>query len=66
MINPISVKTERELFNYLTKKRDQGYTSVEIIDNKRAAGWIPLEPTIDFVLNDMEPKIVGIDVRKER
>lgn len=55
-----------EIIDYLIKKRDQGYTSVEIIDDHRAAGWIPLEPTINFVFNDKEPKVVGIDVRKEK
>ena len=53
-----------DVINFLAKKREEGYTSVEIIDDARACGWSSLHPTLEFVFNKNEPNVVGIDVRK--
>lgn len=49
------------VIDFLTEKRDEGYTSVELIDDKRANGWISLEPKLEFIFNKFSPKIVGIN-----
>ena len=49
-----------EIIEYLIKKREEGYERVEVIDIHRASGWCSVNPTIEFVFNKEEPKVVGI------
>lgn len=55
-----------DVIDFLIKKRDEGYTSVELVDDVRASGWFYLEPKLEFIFNKNEPKIVGIDARSEK
>ena len=55
-----------DVISFLESKRDVGYTSVEIIDDARAAGWLDLEPTLEFIFNRNEPNVLGIDVRSKK
>ena len=54
-----------DVIDFLTNKRNEGYTSVEIIDDARAAGWFSLEPTLEFIFSKSELNVVGIDVRNK-
>lgn len=51
------------IIEYLQEKKKAGYETVELIDDARAKGWFPLEPKIEFIFSDSNPKTVGIDVR---
>ena len=55
-----------EIIDFLQKKKEEGYQKVEIIDESRANGWILPNPTINFIFNDAEPNVVGIDIRNRR
>ena len=55
-----------DVIEFLISKREDGYKSVEIIDDARASGWISLEPTLEFIFNENEPSVVGIDVRSNK
>lgn len=51
------------LIEFLQKKKENGYRTVELIDDARAAGWHSKDPTIEFIVNKHEPIVLGIDVR---
>lgn len=53
-----------EVIEFLQKRREEGYTSVELIDDTRASGWFSLNPKLEFIFNKDEPKVLGIDARK--
>lgn len=55
-----------EVIEFLQKKREEGYTSVELIDDTRANGWFSLNPKLEFIFNKNEPKVLGIDARKRQ
>lgn len=55
-----------EVIEFLQKKREEGYTSVELIDDTRASGWFSLNPKLEFIFNEGEPKVLGIDARKRQ
>lgn len=54
------------VINYLKKKKDEGYKSVELIDDSRASGWITINPTLKFICCKQEPGVLGIDIRLKR
>lgn len=56
----------QEVIAFLIDKMNEGYKSVEIIDDARAAGWFSLNPTIEFVFNKSEPTVLGINVMKKK
>ena len=53
-----------EVINFLVKKKEEGYKKVEIIDGARACGWHGDNPTITFITNKSEPRVIGIDCIK--
>lgn len=53
-----------DVIDFLKSKRDEGYTSVELITDARAHGWHSIKPTIEFIFNEDEPNVLGIDARK--
>lgn len=50
------------IINYLIKRRDEGYKTVELIDVARRNGWKKENPTIDFIVCEKEPTVLGIDL----
>lgn len=54
------------VIDYLKKKKEEGYKSVELIDDSRASGWITINPTLKFIRCKREPGVLGIDVRSKR
>lgn len=66
--NEVNMKISSNIdnvINYLIQKKNEGYTSVELIDNARAAGWDSLTPTLNFVVCKNHPNILGIDAREQ-
>lgn len=55
-----------DVITFLQKKKEEGYESVELIDDIRAVGWITTNPTIKFITCKQEPGVLGIDVRKNK
>ena len=55
-----------DIITFLQKKREEGYETVEIIDDVRANGWIALNPKLEFIFCKQEPKVIGIDVRTSK
>lgn len=55
-----------EVISYLQKKKLEGYTTVELIDDVRATGWVELEPCLKFVFKKSEPTVLGIDARSKK
>lgn len=56
-----------DVISFLIDKMNEGYTTVELIDDARAAGWFDLSGQIEFTF-DHRPhnsKIVGIEARKK-
>ena len=56
-----------DVIAFLIDKMNEGYTTVELIDDARAAGWFDLSGEIEFTF-DSRPhnsKIVGIEARKK-
>lgn len=53
-----------EVIDFLWKKKEEGYERVELIDDARALGWFSLNPKLEFIFNKDEPKVLGIDARK--
>ena len=53
----------QEVISFLIDKMNEGYKTVEAIDDARANGWLELNPTIEFIFNKDEHHVVGIDVR---
>ena len=51
------------VIEFLQKKKEEGYKTVEIIDDARSNGWFSLEPKINFIFNKTEPDVIGIDAR---
>lgn len=54
------------VINFLKKKKEEGYKSVELIDDSRASGWVPINPTLEFIYCKQEPGVLGIDIRLKR
>lgn len=54
------------VIDYLKKKKEEGYKSVELIDDSRASGWITINPTLKFIRCEREPGVLEIDVRSKR
>lgn len=52
-----------KLIKFLQEQKKEGYETVELIDDARAAGWHSKDPTIEFIVNKHEPIVLGIDVR---
>lgn len=54
------------VINFLKKKKEEGYKSVELIDDARDYGWFYINPTLKFIYNKREPGVLGIDIRTKR
>lgn len=54
-----------EVIDFLQKKKEEGYQKVELIDDARANGWFSLDPKLEFIFSEYEPKVLGIDARKK-
>lgn len=54
------------VINFLKKKKEEGYKSVELIDDARDYGWFYINPTLKFIYNKQEPGVLGIDIRTKR
>lgn len=55
-----------DVIDFLQKKREEGYKTVELVDDARANGWITLNPKLEFIFCKQEPKVIGIDVRTNK
>lgn len=54
-----------EIIKFLEEMKENGYKTVELIDNTRGMGWKSENPTIEFLFNNCkEPTVVGIEARK--
>ena len=51
----------QEVIDFLTERMNEGYKTVELIDKRRAAGWICIDPKLNFIFNEHSPTTVGID-----
>lgn len=51
------------VIDFLIKQRDKGYTSVELIDDARNAGWVCKNPQLNFLFSKQNPNVLGIDAR---
>ena len=54
-----------EVISFLIDKMNEGYTTVELIDDSRAKGWFNADQKLEFTF-DSRPhnsKIVGIEAR---
>ena len=54
-----------DVIEFLTKCQNEGYQTVELIDDSRAVGWKKENPTLEFIFSNQEPKVIGIDARKQ-
>ena len=56
------------VINFLQKKKEDGYETVELIDDVRASGWFDLDQNkkLDFIFSKQEPKVLGIDARTKK
>ena len=56
------------IINFLQKKKEEGYETVEFIDDVRASGWFDLDQNkkLDFIFSKQEPKVLGIDARTKK
>ena len=56
------------VINFLQKKKEEGYETVELIDDVRASGWFDLDQNkkLDFIFSKQEPKVLGIDARTKK
>lgn len=52
-----------DIISFLIDQRDEGYKTVELIDDIRSHGWKAMNPKISFIFNDHEPTVLGIDAR---
>lgn len=55
-----------EVIDFLQKKKEEGYESVELLDDSKAAGWFFVHPTLEFVFNKNYPKTLCIDARTSK
>lgn len=55
-----------KLIKFLQEQKEEGYKTVELIDDARAAGWYSKDPTIEFIVNKHEPTVLGIDIRTKK
>lgn len=54
-----------DVISYIQRMRDKGYKTVEVIDYWRVKGWKPMYvPSIQFVVCDQQPTVLGIDMRE--
>lgn len=40
---------------------NEGYKTVELIDDARITGWSDSDPNLNFIFNKKEPTVVGIN-----
>ena len=52
-----------EVIAFLVDRMNEGYTTVELIDDGRSHGWFRLDEGIDFTFSKNYPHVVGIDAR---
>ena len=52
-----------DVITFLQKKRDEGYKTVELIDDDAAKGWRLVNPTLTFVICKDCPTVLEIDAR---
>lgn len=55
-----------KLIKFLQEQKEEGYKTVELIDDARAVGWHSKDPTIEFIVNKHEPTVLGIDIRTKK
>lgn len=48
----------------LQSLKEEGYKTVEVLTKSRANGWKVDNPYIEFLINELEPTVVGISVRQ--
>ena len=53
---------------FLQKKKEEGYETVELIDDVRASGWFELDQDkkLNFIFCKQEPKVLRIDTRTKK
>lgn len=56
------------VINFLQKRKEEGYETVELIDDVRASGWFDLDQNkkLNFIFSKQEPKVLGIDARTKK
>lgn len=56
------------IIDFLQKRKEEGYETVEIIDDARASGWFELnqDKKLNFIFCKQEPKVLGIDTRTNK
>lgn len=56
------------VINFLQKRKEEGYETVEVIDDVRASGWFELDQDkkLNFIYCKQEPKVLGIDARTKK
>lgn len=54
-----------DIIKFLQTKKEEGFKTVEVIDDARAYGWININTgkSITFITNKLEPTVLGIDAR---
>lgn len=55
-----------DVIKFLRKMKNEGYTSVELINDARVSGWIPINRGLNFVFCKNEPGVLGIDARNSK
>lgn len=51
----------QEVIAFLIDKMNEGYKTVEVIDDARAHGWFSSDPpSIEFIFSKKEPTVLGI------
>lgn len=54
----------KEVINFLQTMEAKGYKTVEVINKSRTFGWRSINPTIEFVFNEQEPTVLGINAKE--
>ena len=52
----------QEVINFLTKRMNEGYKTVELIDKHQANGWVYANPKLEFIFSERHPTTVGINI----
>ena len=55
----------QEIISFLIDKMNEGYKTVELIDDARAIGWFVRDPKIEFIFSKNNPTVVGINATEK-
>ena len=54
----------KEVIDFLQTMETKGYKTVEVINKSRSFGWRNINPTIEFIFNEQEPTVLGINAKE--